>query len=35
MKSVVKEWLEYAEKDLKAAELLISDPTGPVKSLKN
>ena len=26
MKSVVKEWLEYAEKDLRAAELLISDP---------
>ena len=26
MKSVVKEWLEYAEKDLRAAGLLISDP---------
>jgi len=26
MKPVVKEWLEFAKKDLKAAELLISDP---------
>lgn len=26
MKPVVKEWLDYAKKDLKAAELLISDP---------
>ena len=26
MKFVVKEWLEYAKKDMKAAELLISDP---------
>jgi HEPN domain-containing protein len=25
MKPVVKEWLEYAKTDLKAAELLISD----------
>jgi HEPN domain-containing protein len=27
MKPVVKEWLDYANKDLKAADLLISDPT--------
>jgi HEPN domain-containing protein len=26
MKSAVKEWLEFAEKDLKAANLLIVDP---------
>jgi HEPN domain-containing protein len=25
MKPVVKEWLDYAQKDLKAAEILISD----------
>ena len=25
MKPSVKEWLEYAEKDLRAAEILISD----------
>jgi HEPN domain-containing protein len=27
MRSVVQEWLEFAKTDLKAAELLISDPT--------
>jgi hypothetical protein len=27
MKPVVQEWLEFAKTDLKAAELLISDPT--------
>ena len=27
MKPVVQEWLEFAKTDLKAAELLVSDPT--------
>jgi hypothetical protein len=38
MKHVVQEWLEFAKTDLKAAELLISDPmhsTGQAMAKKN